>query len=98
MEYTWYIPTIYLVGVPDAGPSIWNPDHLDTGKLVTVHTCLNMVTVETCMYMFTSLHTVMNMYVHNIYMYMNIHHDICKSYMYMTQNFYRCMYMVHTCL
>ena len=43
--------------------------------------------------MFTSLHTVMNMYVHSIYMYINI--NIC-TYMYM--NFYKCMYMVHTCL
>ncbi len=49
--------------------------------------------VQTCMYMFTSLDTVVNMYVHGIYMYIKTH--IC-TYMYM--NFYKCMYIVQTCL
>ncbi len=47
MVYTWYTPSIYLVGVPDDGasasdrPIIWNPTHLDrigqNGTYVSEH-------------------------------------------------------------
>jgi hypothetical protein len=56
----------------------------------SVHKALYMV--QTCMYRFIELCTYIEMYVHAMYMYMNIH--IC-TYMYM--NFVLCMYKVHTC-
>jgi hypothetical protein len=56
----------------------------------TVRTCLNIV--QTCMYMFTILHTHMNVYVHGMYMYIHLYK--C-TYMCMNSNIG--IYIVHTC-
>jgi hypothetical protein len=144
MEYTRYIPSMYLVGelgVPDvccrtaaawvqvspsppraasqdaawaAGQiqlisgrprpswdaarraSSWgNPSCYPSGMLTTwtrngktEHTCLNMA--QTCMYMFTKLHTRMNMYVYVMYMYIHLYK--CT---YMFMHSYLCMCIVH---
>ena len=81
MVYTWYIPTIYLIGVPDAGSgctaalagrglhrrriSGWNPYHLD--RIWQIGTYVS----EEGTYMFKHFHVVMNVYVHGMYMYIH---------------------------
>ena len=59
----------------------------------TVRTLLNMV--QTCLYMFTRLHTILNMYLHAMHMYINIDR-LYVACTYMFINTYICMYIVHT--
>jgi hypothetical protein len=83
--------------VPDYFAGLPSPACLPASGILTtwtrigkiVNTCLNMV--QTCMYRFTRLYTLVNMYVHGMYMYINIYK--CT---YMFMNSYLCMYVVHT--